>query len=185
MSIAVCCCIPAVKLPQHPPVDTSGWYQITINSDTYGDYDVSTLTLGGVYVEFWLLDQTTINSNYELSPVGLAASDDYFSLKIITANQIKADRDYSDQTGNTQRCQLTWDPTTRKWNRIDNDDYHLYPVNQSASYSHSLGVCTFMPQFLVDIRSSDGIYNDSGIKSEFPKKGMIWLYSGETISDVL
>ena len=183
MSKATCCY--KKKIPQHPPVDTSGWYQITINSDAYGDYDVSTLTLEGSMVKDWMLDQTTIDSNYELSPVDFTSNNNEFSLKIITATKIGADRDYADGTGDTPRCQLTWDPTTRKWDRTDDDDYYLYPVNQGGSYSHSLGVCTSMPQFLVDVDSSDGTYNDSGIKQEFPKTGIIWLYSGETIPDVL
>jgi len=165
------------------PVDTSGWYHITFNSDTYGDYDLDTLTptsgFGGTFANH------SLDSNNYLTSTG-ASSNNSFKSRVVDSIHLEADRNYTDKsTTSNYRCKITWDPNTRTWDRTDNVDYWLYPINQTASNSHSLGVITSDPRFLCDVydtNTSDS--NSSGEYSLFPKNAFIYLHNGERIEEI-
>jgi len=163
------------------PQITEGWYQIKLLSDTCGDWDITTLVPAVVWGD--------VLQNHSLDPTTKtwASSgpmyNNYFKARINTPTELYADRDYTNQTGPDYRCHLTWDPATRTWDRTDNIDYWIYSVHQSFSYSHSLGVPTTMPQFLVDVYKHQ--YNFTGEYPDYPKTGYIYLFDGETLDDVI
>ena len=158
----------------------TGWYTITMNSDTFGDYDADTFTYSdGLFMG----GNITIDSSLDLQSTGFYLNN-VFKSNITDASHLVADRNTIDQTDANYRCNLTWDKATRTWNRTDDVDYYLYPVNQPASYSHSLGVMTSDPRFLVHISDPDLNYDQSGTFSAYPKLGLIWLFAGEAIGEI-
>ncbi len=165
------------------PVSSSGWYTITINSDTYGDYDISTLAYTGGSFFGNNPSSVTLDSNLDLATTGYYLNF-VFKSNALSSSNLVADRNALDTTDGNYRCQFTWDKATRTWNRTDAPDYYLYPINQEASYSHSLGVCTSDPRFLVHIYDTTITFNTSGIFPDYPKTGIIWLNDGETVGGI-
>ena len=161
-----------------PSVSVTGWYTVTLNSDTYGNYDIETLQLDDGY---FMNGNITMDSNLDLQ--GSYALSNYFKSNVSGTSTILADRNRTDVTDGNYRCVIDWDSSTRKWNRTDASDYYLYPINQQVSYSHSLGVCSNDKRFLVHV-TDQTTYNVSGIYETYPKLGLIWLQAGESIGDI-
>jgi len=157
-----------------------GWYLMILNSDTYGDYDVNTLSYSGGSFIGANPSNHIVNSNLDLQTTGWYTSN-VFKSRVVDSSHLEADRNWLDQGDSTYRCKLTWNKATRTWTRTDASDYYLYPINQSASYSHSLGVCTNDPRFLVQVEAEPHEYDKSGIYAQYPKVGVIWLFAGETL----
>ena len=180
-------------IEEPPEIDTAGWYRILFNSDTYGDYDISTIETGGWSngiqgdIDEWgagpdvMTDHQYMDANNNLITNGAYA---YNSFKTrVVGTTLEVDRDYTNQSVDTNyRTSIEWDSNNRTWNRTDNSDYYLYPMNQSASYSSGLGVITSDPRFLTLLWHTS--YNGSGIKDSFPKTAYIYLQNGESIEDV-
>ncbi len=165
-----------------PAAVADGWYQIKLNSDTYGDYDITTIT--SIVGEYFGTPpfKHTIDSNLDLQTIGWLLSG-WFKSRVQDTQTIYADCDLTDMTDANYRCEVRFNKASRTWTRIDNSDYYLHPLG-GGSYSHSLGVCANDPRFLVDVTSDTNSINDSGIHDKFPKFGYIWLFAGEKIRNI-
>lgn len=166
-------------------VTQTGWYRVTINTDTFDDIDRDTLTYTGG--EFLGSNPTnhTISSDLDLETTGAFYNigHPWFKSRVVDSTHLEAERNaLDDLPDGNYRCKFIWNKATRTWSRTDYVDYWLYQVNQGASFSRSVGVCTNDPRFLVELNwPISEVWNKSGVVDEYPKAGLIWLFAGETI----
>lgn len=163
-------------------ISLTGWYSVTINSDSYDDIDRTTISYTGREFIGSNPANHTIDGNLDLQTTGAFGENDYpwFKSRVLDSSHMEADRNENDDsTEGFYRCQLTWNKLTRTWTRTDAQDYWLHPVNRYGNNSLSLGVCTNDPRFLVIVRDEELDTNESGLWPDYPKKGIIWLFAGE------
>lgn len=158
-------------------VTQEGWYSVTMNSDTKGDWDESTLTYNGWYLPNYELNSLDFNIDTGLFETTKTVGTNHEAKT--TAGSGELSTRYGTSTANY--AVNIMDPVTRKWSRLDTStDYWIWDCKSSASYSRSVTPMVSDPRFLINNKNEE-TYNFEGVYIQWPEEAWIYLKVGETL----
>ena len=176
-----------------PIAKEDGWYRVALLSDTAGDYDRTTFckTGGNFGLDNHYFERD--NPTDPNSPMLLRTSGDFGNMDLFRSAMENTNTLHADKIKNMLptglRCQVQFDTVSRTWARLDASEYYVYKPEpneiNSKIVSCSLGVSVGDPRFLVTLTPKNHYdFNVEGEYPEYPKNGYIWLFRGESISDI-